>query len=138
NAAESILDEDDKKAIDMVIFATETGVDHSKSGAAYVHKLLGLKPGVRSFEVKQACYAATAGIQMAKGHINLHQESSVLVLASDIARYGLNTGGEVTQGACAVAMVISAEPRILSLEEPSTLLTDDIMDFWRPSYSETA
>lgn len=138
NAAKKILDKDDKQAIDLVIFATETGVDHSKSGAAYVHRLLDLKPGVRSFEVKQACYAATAGIQMAKGHISLHPESKVLVVASDIARYGLNTGGEVTQGAGAVAMVISAEPRILSLEEPSTLLTDDIMDFWRPAYSETA
>lgn len=138
NAAKPILTTEDKQTIDLVIFATETGVDHSKSGAAYLHRLLGLKPGVRSFEVKQACYAATAGIQMAKGHISLHPESKVLVVASDIARYGLNTGGEVTQGAGAVAMVISSNPRILSFEEPSTLLTDDIMDFWRPAYSETA
>src|SRR5699024_7218004 len=123
---------------DLVIFATETSVDHSKSGAAYVHRLLNLKPGVRSIEVKQACYAATAGIQMAKGHIALHPKSKVLVLASDIARYGLNTGGEATQGAGAVEMVIAQNPRILTLEEPNTFLSDDIMDFWRPSYSETA
>lgn len=138
NAAKSILDEDDKMKIDLVIFATETGVDHSKSGAAYVHHLLDLKPAVRSIELKQACYAATAGIQMAKGHINLHPESRVLVIASDIARYGLHTGGEATQGAGAVAMVISSDPKILSLEEPNTFLSDDIMDFWRPAYSDTA
>lgn len=138
NAAMSILDEVDRAAIDLVIFATETGVDHSKSGAAYVHRLLNLKPAVRSVEVKQACYAATAGIQMAKGHIALHPKSKVLVLASDIARYGLNTGGEATQGAGAVAMVVAQDPRILALEEPNTFLSDDIMDFWRPAYSETA
>lgn len=138
NAAKSILDEDDKKKIDLVIFATETGVDHSKSGAAYVHRLLGLKPSIRSIELKQACYAATAGIQLAKGHINLHPDKKALVIASDIARYGLNTGGEATQGAGSVAMVISKDPNILSLEEPNTYLSDDIMDFWRPSYSDTA
>lgn len=138
NAAETILDTDDKANIDLVIFATETGVDHSKSGATYVHRLLDLQPKARSIEVKQACYAATAGIQMAKGHIALHPESRVLVLASDIARYGLETGGEATQGAGAVAMVITQHPRILSLEEPSTFYSDDIMDFWRPAYSESA
>src|SRR5690625_189492 len=138
NAAKPILTTEDKQTIDLVIFATETGVDHSKSGAAYLHRLLGLKPGVRSFEVKQACYAATAGIQMAKGHISLHPESKVLVVASDIARYGLNTGGEVTQGAGAVALLISRDPKIMVLEEENTYLTKDIMDFWRPTYSDVA
>lgn len=138
NAAKSILDDDDKAHIDLIIFGTETGVDHSKSGATYVHRLLGLKPAARSIEMKQACYAATAGIQMAKAHVALHPNSRVLVLGSDIARYGLNTGGEATQGGGAVAMVISQEPRILTLEEPSTFLSEDIMDFWRPAYSEFA
>src|SRR5699024_1457017 len=115
-----------------------TGVDHSKSGAAFVHRLLNLKPAVRCIEVKQACYAATAGIQMAKGHISLHPESRVLVIASDIARYGLSTGGEATHGAGSLAMVISKDPKILAFEEPTTFLSDDIMDFWRPAYSDTA
>ena len=138
NAALNILDEEDKKAIDFVIFATESGIDHSKSAAIYVHHLLGLKQEARSIEMKQACYAATAAIQLAKGHVALNPESKVLILASDIARYGLNTPGEVTQGAGAVALVISAEPKIIALEEKSTFQTDDIMDFWRPVYSDIA
>src|SRR5699024_5093131 len=110
----------------------------SKSSGVYVHKLLNLNPNARTIELKQACYGATAALQLAKGHIALHPESKVLVLASDIARYGLNTAGEVTQGAGAIAMIISANPRIMELEKDSTFLTNDIMDFWRPTYSKVA
>ncbi|ASK64042.1 hydroxymethylglutaryl-CoA synthase [Virgibacillus phasianinus] len=138
NAALEILDEKDKKDIDFVIFGTESGIDSSKSAAVYVHELLGINPYSRAIEVKQACYGATAGIQMAKGHIALNPESKVLVLGSDIARYGLNTSGEATQGAGAVALVISANPRIMELEDNSVYFTADIMDFWRPVYSDMA
>jgi len=138
NAALDILSKEDKQAIDFVIFGTESGIDNSKSAGVYVHHLLGINPEARTIEVKQACYGATAGIQMAKGHIALNPDSKVLVLAADIARYGLNTGGESTQGAGAVALLISKDPSILSLEETSTYLTNDIMDFWRPVYSDKA
>ena len=138
NAALNIIDEDDKEKIDFVMFGTETGIDHSKSASVYVHQLLGLKRAARSIELKQACYGATAAIQLAKGHIALNPESKVLILASDIARYGLNTPGEVTQGAGAVAILLSANPKILVLDDESTFLTNDIMDFWRPTYSDVA
>lgn len=138
NAANEILTEEDKKEIDMILFATETGVDQSKSGATWVHDLVGIQPFARSVELKQACYSATAGIQLAMGHIALHPESKVLVLASDIAKYGLDTGGEPTQGAGAVAILLSAEPRILEIEKESAAYTEDIDDFWRPNYSELA
>src|SRR5690625_3756101 len=35
-------------------------------------------------------------------------------------------------------MVISADPHIMTIENDSTFLTDDIMDFWRPTYSDVA
>ncbi|MCP6646235.1 hydroxymethylglutaryl-CoA synthase, partial [Klebsiella pneumoniae] len=57
----------------------------------------------------------------------------VLVIASDTARYGLNSGGEPTQGAGAVAMVISHNPRIAELHDDSVAFTEDVYDFWRPS-----
>ena len=138
NAAQAILTEEDKEQIDMILFATESGVDQSKSGATWVHDLVGIQPFARSVELKQACYSATAGLQLAMGHIALHPESKVLLLASDIAKYGLNTGGEPTQGAGAVAILLSAEPRILEIEKESATYTEDIDDFWRPNYSELA
>lgn len=138
NAALNILSKEDIDGIDYVIFATETGIDHSKAAAVYVHELLGLNEYVRSIEVKQACYSATAGTQMAKGHIALNPDSKVLILASDISRYGLKTGGEITQGSGAVAMLMTREPKIMTIESPSVYKTEDKMDFWRPLYSDEA
>ena len=72
---------------------------------------------------------------MAKEYVKNHPERKVLVIASDIARYSLASGGEVTQGVGAVAMMITQNPRILSIEDDSVFLTEDIYDFWRPDYS---
>ncbi|MDO4680595.1 MAG: hydroxymethylglutaryl-CoA synthase [Aerococcus sp.] len=138
NAAERVLDEADKKAIDLVILATESGVDQSKAGAIYLHHLLNIQPYTRSIEVKEACYSGTFGLHAAVDHVKLHPDKKTLVVASDIARYGLNTSGEVTQGAGAVAILISADPKIAVVNDDSVALTRDIMDFWRPNYSEEA
>ncbi|MFO8068606.1 MAG: hydroxymethylglutaryl-CoA synthase [Alkalibacterium sp.] len=138
NAALSILDGEDREKIDLVLFGTESGVDHSKSGAVWVHHLTGIQENACSFELKQACYGATAGIKMAMGHIALNPDSKVLVIGADIAKYGLNTTGEPTQGAGAVAMVLSSDPHIFALDNDSAALTKDISDFWRPLYSDFA
>lgn len=136
NAADQLLTEKDKKEIDMVLLGTETGVDQSKSAATWVHKLIGIQPHARAIELKQACYSGTAAIQLAMGHIALHPESKVLILASDIAKYGLESGGEPTQGAGAVAILMSSNPNVLSIEKESGTYTKEISDFWRPNYSD--
>ena len=137
DAAADILNDDDKNAIDMVIVATESSIDQSKAAAVYVHSLLGIQPFARSFEMKEACYAATAGLNYAKLHVAAHPDSKVLVIASDIARYGVGSSGESTQGAGAVAMLVSQNPRILELADDNVAQTRDVMDFWRPNYSST-
>lgn len=137
SAAESILSEEDKKTIDMIIAATESSVDQSKAASTYIHSLLGIQPFARSIEMKEACYGATAALDYARLHVQKHPESKVLVIASDVARYGVNTPGEPTQGAGSVAMLISKKPRILLLNDNSVAQTRDIMDFWRPNYSTT-
>lgn len=136
-AADSILTDDDKATIDMVIVATESGIDQSKAAAVYVHHLLGIQPFARSVEMKEACYSATAALDYAKLHVTANPDSKVLVVASDIARYGINTPGESTQGSGSVAMLVTANPRILELQNDSLAQTRDIMDFWRPNYSTT-
>lgn len=132
HAAKDILTKEDLQAIDMVIVGTESGIDESKASAVVLHRLLGIQPFARSFEIKEACYGATAGLQFAKAHVQANPKSKVLVVASDIARYGLASGGEPTQGVGAVAMLISADPAILQLDNDNLMLTQDIYDFWRP------
>ncbi|MGM0124533.1 hydroxymethylglutaryl-CoA synthase [Enterococcus sp. AZ194] len=136
NAAAKILSDTDKKEIDMVIVGTESSTDYSKASAVSIHRLLGIQPFARSFEVKEACYGATAALQMAKDYISEHPTRKVLVIASDLSRYGLHSGGEPTQGAGAIAILVTSDPRILTLENDSVFLTEDIYDFWRPSYSD--
>ena len=55
-----------------------------------------------------------------------------MVIASDTARYGIESG-EPTQGAGAVAMLISHQPRILQLNNDAVAYTADVYDFWRPT-----
>lgn len=132
NAAEKILTPTDKENIDLVLFATESGIDNSKAAAIYVADLLGLKKEIRAIELKQACYAATGAIQLAKGYLALNPTKKVLIFGADISRYGLKTGGEPTQGGGAVAILMSCEPQLLVLEDEVSLYAENIMDFWRP------
>lgn len=138
NAALPLLEHTDISQIDTVMLATETGIDQSKAAAVYVHQLLELPANCRAVELKQACYSATAALQMACGHVARHPERKVLVIASDISRYDLDSPAEATQGSGAVAMLISANPRTLIIDNASGTYCEDVMDFWRPNYRKTA
>ena len=133
NAAKDIITEDDKKHIGMVIVATESAIDNAKAAAVQIHHLLNIQPFARCFEMKEACYAATPAIQLAKDYLANRPNEKVLVIASDTARYGIESGGEPTQGAGAVAMLISHQPRILQLNNDAVAYTADVYDFWRPT-----
>lgn len=138
NAAEQALKGIDKTTIDTLLFATETCIDQSKSAGVFVHDLLKLPNYCRVVELKQACYSATAALQLALNKLIVEPNKKILLIASDISRYGLNTPGESSQGAAAVAMLLSTNPRILAIEPGSGLHTQDIMDFWRPNYLDEA
>lgn len=132
NATLNYLTKEDIKAIDLVLFTTESGIDYSKSAATHLISILGLRQDIRAVEMKQACYATTAALYFAKGHILQNPNSKVLVIASDIAKYGLNSPGEPTQGAGAVSMLVSKDPKLLILEDQYGIHSEDIYDFWRP------
>jgi hydroxymethylglutaryl-CoA synthase len=136
-AARRIIDHAGTDGIDTVMLATETGIDQSKSAGLYIHNLLGLPANCRNVELKQACYAATAALQMACSYVARRPGRKVLVIASDVARYDLNSSGEATQGAGAVAMLVETDPKIFAVGSVSGLFSEDIMDFWRPNDRRT-
>lgn len=137
-AAYPLVQGDDSAAISSLLFATETGIDQSKAAGIYVHRLLGLSNNCRVVELKQACFSATAALQMACALVARQPEKKVLVIASDIARYELNTPGEATQGCGAVAMLVTANPRLVEIDPEVGNHVEDVMDFWRPNYRKTA
>ena len=128
----------DKDSIDLVIFATESSFDVSKSAGIYVHHFLDLSSSCRVFDIKQACYSLTAALQMAKNHVQLYPKARALVIGSDIVHYELDSAAEPTQGGGAVAIVVSENPRIMRIEPFSGLYTTDVMDFWRPVKKDEA
>lgn len=138
NAALRVLEKHSKEAISLLIVATESGVDQSKAAAVYVHRLLKLAPRCRAVEMKEACYAGTAALQLAANYVRVHPSEQALVICSDVARYGLHTAGEPTQGAGAVAMLIKAAPSIAVINDDAHMISEDCMDFWRPNYQSEA
>ncbi|MFB7502307.1 hydroxymethylglutaryl-CoA synthase [Streptomyces broussonetiae] len=124
--------------IRTVVFATESSIDQAKAAGIYVHSLIGLSSATRVVELKQACYGATAALQFAIGLVRRDPAQQVLVIASDVSKYDLDSPGEATQGAAAVAMLVGVDPALVRIEDPSGLFTADVMDFWRPNYRDAA
>ena len=126
--------------IGLCIVGTETAVDHSKPVASFVQGLLGLPTHCRVYEVKHACYGGTAALMTAMDWIRAgsNRGRKALVIASDIARYGVRTAGEPTQGAGAVALVVSDQPHLVEFGQAVGTCSRDVMDFWRPLYSKDA
>jgi hydroxymethylglutaryl-CoA synthase len=119
----------------LLVVGTETGVDHSKPVASFVHGLLQLPAAMRVYDTQHACYGGTAGVMAAVEWIasGAADGRAALVVCSDIARYGVATAGEPTQGAGAVAMVIAANPGLLELDVGvSGAASHHVHDFWRP------
>ncbi|WP_255447386.1 hydroxymethylglutaryl-CoA synthase [Schumannella soli] len=137
-AALPLIERHGTDGIRTVLFATESGVDQSKSAAVVAHGLLGLPSTARAVELKQACYGGTAALVAALGIVARDPRERVLVIASDVARYDLDSAAEPTQGAGAVAFLVAADPDLIEIEPASGLFSADVDDFWRPNDRSTA
>ena len=147
-AAKRVIDASgiDPRDIDFIAVGTETTVDQSKSIAAYVLGMLERHYGVKledvgTPQVQFACIGATYALEASVSRIRAGDNTKpyALVIASDIAKYPLGSPGEYTQGAGAVALLISENPRLLVLEQGlSATVTRDERDFFRPNWSKDA
>ncbi|MCP4024380.1 MAG: hydroxymethylglutaryl-CoA synthase family protein [Desulfobacteraceae bacterium] len=148
NAAKPIIDnlsQEEKDRIELLITCSESGIDFGKSMSTYVHDCLGLNRNCRLFEIKQACYAGTAGLQMSATFIlsQLSPGAKALVIASDISRFILEKGktaqgqdwsyAEPSSGAGAAAMLVGENPIVFQLDAgASGYYGYEVMDTCRP------
>lgn len=139
NAAKPILEklsEQEINQIEMLITASESGIDFGKSISTYIHDYLGLSRNCRLFEVKQACYGGTAALQMAANFVmaNPVGDAKVLVIATDVAKGAeRHSYAEPTQATGAVAMLISSNPEIIELDFGANgYYSYEVMDTCRP------
>jgi hydroxymethylglutaryl-CoA synthase len=131
----------DPSRIGLLAVGTETGVDHSKPVASHVQGVLELPRHMRVYDVQHACYGGTAALMQAVEWIasGANRGKAAIVVCADVARYGLHTAGEPTQGAGAVAMLVSENPRLLALDVGvNGVSSAPVWDFWRPLGSREA
>ena len=64
--------------------------------------------------------------------ISRNPGKKAIVISSDLSKYELNSTGEYTQGAGAVALLISENPSILSIENQWGIATKSENDFFKP------
>lgn len=124
----------DPAQIGMIAVGTETALDMSRPLSAYVAEQLGLRGAVRSYEVKHACYGGTLALRQAAEWVasGAARGKAALVIATDIARYTPGSGAEATQGAGAVAFIVSHDARIAAIDLHTHAWSAPAFDFWRP------
>lgn len=139
NAAKPILDrlsEEEKNSIELLITATESGIDFGKSLSTYIHEYLGLNRNCRLFEVKQACYGGTAALQMAANFVasQVSPGAKALVIATDVSRTTERMSyAEPSQGEGAVAILVSDRPQLFELDFGANgLYSYEVFDTCRP------
>ena len=139
NAARPLVDalsERQRRRIELLIVSTESGIDFGKAMSTYVHHHLGLERNCRTFELKQACYAGTAALQMATHFVlsNTSPGAKALVICTDVARPIPHSYAEPSQGATAVALLVGSEPEVLELEQGANgYYGYEVMDSCRPT-----
>lgn len=142
NAARPLLDRLGARAmetIELLVVGTESGIDLSKATATWVHELLGLPRTCRLFEVKQACYAGVAALQLATSQIATasREDARALIIGCDVPRLVRGTTAEPSQGAGAVAVLVGAEPALATAELGAAgYCSFDVTDVRRPTPSD--
>ncbi|MWV63931.1 hydroxymethylglutaryl-CoA synthase [Halorubrum sp. JWXQ-INN 858] len=142
NAAKSLMDRKGLVPADIgrIDVATESAFDHSKPVSTYIAGCLEqvydddfrhANKGERKF----ACVAGTQAIDDAYNWIKAgrHRGRAALVVATDTALYARGDPGEATQGAGAVAMLISEDPSIVELSTHQGYGSMDETDFLKPN-----
>ena len=131
------LTPDDIGRIDV---ATESSFDNSKPISTYIAGCLeqvfdGNFHHANKGERKFACISGTQSLDDAYNWIKSgrNRGRSAIVVATDTALYERDDPGEATQGAGAVAMLISEEPNLVELSTEQGYGSADETDFLKPN-----
>ena len=128
--------------IGRIYMGTESAVDGSKPMASYVLDMLtqyyAEEEGKDAFlncdvvDLTFACIGAVDALQNTLDWARGGEGRIGIVVASDIARYDMASGGEYTQGAGAVAMLVKQDPSLLSIHNSWGTASRSVHDFFKP------
>lgn len=140
NALTKLIQDNDinLSEISRIYVGTESGIDSSKPIASYLLSLMEEKFGEGSLsecdavDFTFACIGGVDALQNCLDFIRLNPNKKAIVVTTDIAKYDLNSTGEYTQGAGALAMLVTSNPRIIAFDQNWATNTKGLFDFFKP------
>jgi hydroxymethylglutaryl-CoA synthase len=124
--------------IARIYVGTESAIDSSKPISSFLISLLEQKfgEGILSqcdvVDFTFACIGGVDALQNCIDFVTLNPTKKAIVVTTDFAKYDLNSTGEYTQGAGALAMLLSTNPRIIAFENHWATSTKGVFDFFKP------
>lgn len=124
--------------IARIYVGTESSIDSSKPIASFLVSLMEQQFGEDSFsncdavDFTFACIGGIDALQNCIDFVKLNPEKKAIVISSDIAKYDLDSTGEYTQGAGALAILITANPKIIAFDNNWAVSTKGAFDFFKP------
>jgi hydroxymethylglutaryl-CoA synthase len=124
--------------IGRIYVGTESAIDNSKPISSFLVALMEQKFGENILsecdvvDFTFACIGGVDALQNCIDFITLNPTKKAIVVTTDFAKYDLNSTGEYTQGAGAVAMLITSNPRIIAFENNWATSTKGVFDFFKP------
>ena len=130
------------KSIGRIYMGTESALDSSKPTCTYatelVEKYFEPKFGKRCLkncdvsDITFACIGGVDALQNSLDWVSNNHGKKAIVVCSDLSKYELNSTGEYTQGAGAVALLVSEDPSIISIKNQWGVATKSEKDFFKP------
>ncbi|QES91951.1 hydroxymethylglutaryl-CoA synthase family protein [Empedobacter brevis] len=128
--------------IGRIYLGTESALDGAKPTATYavqlVESVLANKFGERPFkhtdvvDMTFACVGGVDALHNSIDYVRVNSDKKAIVIAADYAKYGLESTGEYTQGAGAVAMLISDQPNLITFDHHWGIGMESVFDFFKP------
>jgi hydroxymethylglutaryl-CoA synthase len=124
--------------IARIYVGTESAIDNSKPIGSFLVSLMEQKFGENTLsecdvvDFTFACIGGVDALQNCIDFVTLNPTKKAIVVTTDFAKYDLNSTGEYTQGAGALAMLVTSNPRIISFENNWATSTKGVFDFFKP------
>ena len=124
--------------ISRIYVGTESAIDSSKPISSFLVSLMEQKFGENSLsecdvvDFTFACIGGVDAMQNCIDFVTLNPGKKAIVVTTDFAKYDLNSTGEYTQGAGAVALLIASNPKIIAFENYWATSTKGVFDFFKP------
>ncbi len=140
NALTKLIEDNqiDLSEIARIYVGTESAFDASKPISSFLVALMEQKFGENALEncdvvdFTFACIGGVDALQNCIDFIRLYPNKKAIVVTTDMAKYDLNSTGEYTQGAGAVAMLIVSNPKIMAFDNQWATSTKGVFDFFKP------